>query len=72
MKTEVTFTAKEIKRIIAIAQYFKKAFDTYGINDETKNVIYTILKKSLNKEEFNFYEGVINMDIENTIIKVEN
>lgn len=72
MKTEVTFTSKEIKRIIAIAQYFKKAFDVYTINKETKDVIYSILKRSLNKEEFNFYERVVNMDIENTIIKVEN
>lgn len=72
MKTEVTFTSKEIKRIIAIAQYFKKAVDVYTINKETKDVIYSILKRSLNKEEFNFYERVVNMDIENTIIKVES
>lgn len=72
MKTEVTFTSKEIKRIIAIAQYFKEAVDIYTINKETKDVIYSILKRSLNKEEFNFYERVVNMDIENTIIKVES
>lgn len=72
MKTEVTFTSKEIKRIIAIAQYFKEAVDVYTINKETKDAIYSILKRSLNKEEFNFYERVVNMDIENTIIKVES
>lgn len=72
MKTEVTFTSKQIKRIIAIAQYFKEAVDIYTINKETKDVIYSILKRSLNKEEFNFYERVVNMDIENTIIKVES
>lgn len=72
MKTEVTLTAKEVKRIIAIAQYFKKAFDASIINKETKDVIYSILEKSLNKEEFNFYQRIINMDIENTTIKVEN
>lgn len=72
MKKEITITKNDVHRLIAIAQFFKTAFDTYCKDTVAHEIVNRILKTKLSADAIDFYKEIINIDLHKTKINIED
>ena len=58
--------------MIAIAQFFKTAFDTYCEDTVAHEIVNRILKTKLSSDVIDFYKEIINIDLHKTKINIDD